>query len=190
MSIARVNEIINESLRVKQLLLSDEALLQRIVRAADTISSALKSDRKILFCGNGGSAADAQHLAAELSGRFYRERKPLFAEALHENASYMTAVANDYSFEQVYSRLVQAKGRVGDVLVCLSTSGNSANVVAAAKQARSQQVATIGLTGKSGGALSEHCDLLIAVPSTDAARTQEAHMLIGHIICELVESGF
>ena len=183
----RIKEIISLSVVVKQHLLNDNQLLNAISEAKNKVVSALKSGNKILFCGNGGSAADAQHLAAELSGRFYKDRKPLYAEALHVNTSYLTAVGNDYGFEQVYSRLVEAKGRKDDLLFCLSTSGNSANVIEAAKKARSQQMVVIGLTGESGGKLKEHCSILINVPSTDTPRIQEVHILIGHIICELVE---
>lgn len=188
MSISRIKEIINRSIGVKQLLLADDTLVSAIVSAKDNIVTALRVDHKILFCGNGGSAADAQHLAAELSGRFYRDRKPLYAEALHVNTSYLTAVANDFGYAHVYSRLVEAKGRSGDVLVCLSTSGNSANIIEAARTARARRMVVIGLTGQSGGRLREHCDILINVPSEDTPRIQESHVLIGHILCELVES--
>lgn len=188
MSIERIRQVINQSIGVKQLLMADDSILTRISAAKDAIVAALLSDHKILFCGNGGSAADAQHLAAELSGRFYKDRKPLYAEALHVNTSYLTAVGNDYGFDQVYSRLVAAKGRPGDVLFCLSTSGNSDNVINAAAQARQQGLMVIGLTGESGGKLKQHCDLLINVRSTDTPRIQETHILIGHIICELAES--
>jgi D-sedoheptulose 7-phosphate isomerase len=188
MSMNRIQEAINQSIGVKQLLLTDDAIMQAISQAINTTVAALRSGHKILFCGNGGSAADAQHLAAELSGRFYKDRSPLYAEALHVNTSYLTAVGNDYGFDQVYSRLVEAKGRPGDVLFCLSTSGNSANVINAATQAHRQGMRVIGMTGQSGGKLREHCDVLINVPSTDTPRIQETHILVGHIICELAES--
>jgi len=187
MGIGHIRNIITAATNLKQELLRNEVLLGDINSAKGKVVSALRSDHKILFCGNGGSAADAQHLAAELSGRFYKDRKPLYAEALHVNTSYLTAVGNVYGFEQVYSRLLQAKGREGDVLFCLSTSGNSANVIEAAKQARTQKMTVIGMTGESGGKLKEHCDILINVPSTDTPRIQETHILIGHITCELVE---
>lgn len=148
---------------------------------------ALRNQYAVFFCGNGGSAADAQHLAAELSGRYYLNRKPLDAEALHVNTSYLTATANDFGFDQVYSRLVEAKGRKGDVLVALSTSGNSPNVVNAVKQARNQGLVVIGFTGQNTSQIDEYCDVLIKVPSTDTPRVQEIHILLGHIICEIVE---
>lgn len=188
MSIDRIKEIMAGSVELQQLILNQAPLLAAISEAKDKVVAALRADGKVLFCGNGGSAADAQHIAAELSGRFYKDRQPLFAEALHVNTSYLTAVGNDYGFEQVYARLVEAKGRSGDVLFCLSTSGNSANVVGAARQAQVQQMVVIGLTGASGGELKDHGDILINVPSTDTPRIQEAHILIGHIICELVEA--
>ncbi|HCL56745.1 MAG TPA: phosphoheptose isomerase, partial [Spirochaetia bacterium] len=146
-----------------------------------------KSNKKILFCGNGGSAADAQHLAAEFSGRFYIDREPLDAEALHCNTSYLTAVANDYSYDEIYSRLVKAKGQKGDVLVGLSTSGNSKNIIKAIETANQIGMITVGFTGESGGKMKDICQYLINVPSNDTPRIQEAHMMIGHIICELVE---
>jgi D-sedoheptulose 7-phosphate isomerase len=176
-----------KSIKVKQDLLGDKALLKTISKVIDEMVGALKKDKKILFCGNGGSAADAQHLAAELSGRFYSDRKPLFAEALHVNTSYLTAVANDYSFEEVFSRLVTAKGRKGDVLVAISTSGNSKNIVKAIETAKAAGMITVGMTGASGGKMKSLCKHLLNVPSSDTPRIQEAHILIGHIICEVVE---
>jgi D-sedoheptulose 7-phosphate isomerase len=141
-----------------------------------------------MFCGNGGSAADAQHLAAELSGRFYKDRKALPSDALHCNTSYLTAVANDYSYDVIYSRLVDGTMNSGDVLIGLSTSGNSKNIINAFEKAKEKGIITIGLTGESGGKMEILSDYLINVPSTDTPRIQEAHIMIGHIICELVES--
>jgi len=143
---------------------------------------------RVYFCGNGGSAADAQHLAAEFSGRFYYDRPPLDSEALHVNTSYLTAVGNDYSFDEIYSRLIKAKGIKGDILVALSTSGNSKNIMRAIVEARRMGIFVIGFTGESGGLIKDHCDILINVPSTDTPRIQESHIMIGHIICEIVES--
>jgi len=177
-----------ESIRVKQAFLEDREQMERVKTAAEYCIESLEQGGKILFCGNGGSAADAQHLAAELSGRFQYDRKPLYAEALHVNSSFMTAVANDYAFDKVYSRLVEAVGRGGDVLVALSTSGNSANVVNAVKQAKKQHMITIGLTGKKGGELAKLCELCIHVPSENTARIQEMHILIGHAVCEKIET--
>lgn len=178
---------IRESIEVKQALLNDEALQLLIDKVVDAMVGTFKGGGKVLFCGNGGSAADAQHLAAELSARFYIDRKPLHAEALHVNTSYLTAAANDIAFEQVYSRLVEAKGKPGDVLVGLSTSGNSPNVVHAMEQAKIMGMITVGLTGEKVGAMDEYCQLLLKMPSVDTPRIQEAHILVGHIICELVE---
>ncbi len=184
---SRIKEVISESIRVKQQLLADEALQSIVARVAELCTIALKADKKILFCGNGGSAVDAQHLAAEFSGRFYFDRDPLFAEALHVNTSYLTAVANDYSYDEVYARLVKAKGRKGDVLFGISTSGNSGNIVRAFEQAKKQELITIGMTGATGGKMRGLSDFLINVPSTDTPRIQEGHILLGHIVCELVE---
>lgn len=186
-SIAKVKDLISSSIATKERLLQDENLLETCSKVASAFVKCLQADGKILFCGNGGSAADAQHLAAELSGRFYSDRDPLFSEALHVNTSYLTAVANDYSYNEVYSRMVKAKGRQGDVLVGISTSGNSANVVQALEQARKQGMITIGMTGESGGKMKPLCDFLINVPSTDTPRIQECHILVGHIICQLTE---
>ena len=166
---------------------SDEELVLRLCDAVDLCLATLRADGKILLCGNGGSAADAQHIAAELSGRFYRDRAPLFAEALHVNSSFMTAVANDYGFEEVYARMVRAAGKPGDLLIALSTSGNSPNVLKAADAARDLGMKVLGMTGQTGGALAAKSDLLLNMPSEDTPRIQECHILVGHIICELVE---
>jgi D-sedoheptulose 7-phosphate isomerase len=149
--------------------------------------AAFQSDKKMLFCGNGGSASDAQHIAAELSGRFYADRPPLYAEALHVNSSFMTAVANDYGYEATYARMVEAKGRKGDILVGISTSGNSPNVVKAIQKAKEIGMTTVGFTGKNGGEMRDICDIMICAPSDDTPRIQEAHILVGHIICQLIE---
>ena len=181
---------INNSIDVKKQILENRTLIVTILKVAEEIITAFKKDKKVLFCGNGGSAADAQHLAAELSGRFYFDREPLFAEALHVNTSYLTAVANDYSYDEVYSRLVKAKGRKGDVLIGISTSGNSKNVINAIETANSVGMITIGMTGQTGGKMKGICKYLINVPSKDTPRIQEAHIMIGHIICEIVEKEF
>jgi D-sedoheptulose 7-phosphate isomerase len=182
-----IKKSISESIQVKQNILENPDLLSKISQVSQEIINAFKNDKKVLFCGNGGSAADAQHIAAELSGRFYFDREPLFAEALHVNTSYLTAVANDYSYDEIYSRLVKAKGRAGDVLIGISTSGNSKNVIKAIEVANEKGMITIGMTGKTGGKMKEICKYLINVPSTDTPRIQEAHIMIGHIICEIVE---
>ncbi len=178
---------IEASIQVKQMILNNQALLERINTSAEKVVACLQEDGKILFCGNGGSAADAQHIAAELSGRFYKDRDPLFAEALHVNTSYLTAVANDYSYHEIYARLVKAKGRKNDVLFCISTSGNSENILKAAQKAHHQGMFVIGMTGESGGLLKDQVDILLNMPSSDTPRIQEAHILIGHIICEITE---
>jgi len=183
----KIKDRIKAAIAIKQLLLSDELLLNKIQTIVDTCVTAIREKRKIFFCGNGGSAADAQHLATELSGKFYLDRAPLFAEALHVNTSYLTAVANDYSFAQTYARLVQAKCEQGDIIFGLSTSGNSENVIRAFQQAQQLSVLTIGFTGQSGGRLKENSDYWIPIPSKDTPRIQEAHLLIGHIICEFIE---
>jgi len=183
-----IKNIISQSVAVKEQLLKDEDALKSIQAITDACIAAFKTKNKVLFCGNGGSAADAQHLSAELSGRFYIDRDPLYAEALHVNTSYLTAVANDYCFDEIFSRLVQAKGKKGDVLIALSTSGNSANIINAIETAKQIGMITIGMTGKSGGKMKGLCDHLIRVPSNDIPRIQESHILAGHIICELIES--
>ena len=183
----RVLESIRQSIRIKEKILSDPEMLHEIDAVAATCSQALCDGHKIMFCGNGGSAADAQHLAAELSGRFYYDRKPLAAEALTVNTSFLTAVSNDYSFEEVYARLVEGSGIPGDVLIGLSTSGNSENILRAFLAAHSKKIITVGLTGESGGKLAALSDFIVRVPSADTPRIQEAHILIGHIICELIE---
>jgi len=184
----RIIESIKQSVEVKQKLLSSSVLISEIRKVSVACTSAYSRGNKVLLCGNGGSAADAQHLAAELSGRFYYDRAPLPAEALHTNSSFTTAVANDYSFEDIYSRAVHASGRKGDILIGLSTSGNSENIIRALKTAREMGILTVGMTGETGGKMKPFCDYLINVPSDDTPRIQESHILIGHIICELVES--
>ena len=178
---------VDASIKVKTGLLSDEKLLKTIGAVTEEILKCYQQKGKVLFCGNGGSAADAQHLAAELSGRFYTDRDPLYAEALHVNSSYITAVANDYSYADIYSRAVKGQGAKGDVLVAISTSGNSENIVRAIAQANEIGMITVGMTGSGGGKMKNLCTYLINVPSTDTPRIQECHILIGHIICEMVE---
>lgn len=184
---SKIKEIIQASIDTKTAILHGQSLHNNIDLCVEKITHALKNGNKILFCGNGGSAADAQHLAAEFSGRFYKDRKALPAEALHVNTSYLTAVANDYSFDVVYSRLLEGIGQDGDILVGLSTSGNSKNIINAFITAREKGITTIGFTGNSGGNLKEYSHILINVPSNDTPRIQESHIMIGHIICQLVE---
>lgn len=183
----KIRNIIKNSIDTKQQVLQNDELLVVIQNAVDAIVTAFSNGNSVYFCGNGGSAADAQHLAAEFSGRFYTDRKALPAEALHCNTSYLTAVANDYSFDVIYSRMIDGIGKQGDILVGLSTSGNSANIIHAFEKAREKKMTTIGFTGKSGGKLKDCCDMLINIPSTDTPRIQESHIMVGHIICQLVE---
>lgn len=183
-----ITEVISASIKVKQDVLQDESLLKRIMEVAEACTEAFCHGNKVLFCGNGGSAADAQHLAAEFSGRFYYDRPPLPSEALHVNTSYLTAVGNDYSFDEVYARILKGSGKEGDVLVALSTSGNSKNILRALETAQEIGMITVGLTGQTGGKMKDLCDFLINIPSTDTPRIQESHIMVGHAICEYVES--
>ncbi|SEW38796.1 phosphoheptose isomerase [Chitinophaga sp. YR573] len=180
--------IIRESIAVKEAICNDEALVQTIQQVANVITGSLQQNHKILFCGNGGSAADAQHLAAEFSGRFYKDRTPLYAEALHCNTSYMTAVGNDYGYDQVYARILRGIGQKGDVLVGISTSGNSTNILEAYKVAKEKGMIIVSMTGFSGGKMRENSDYLLNMPSSDTPRIQESHITVGHIICEIVEN--
>lgn len=182
-----ITDILSESAELKAKLVSDENLQTTIDKVCDTLIDCFKSGGKVLFCGNGGSASDAQHIAAELSGRFYLDRAPLFAEALHVNTSYLTAVANDYSYDHIYERAVESKGKAGDVLIGLSTSGTSSNVLKALAKAKELDMITIGFCGSKTGAIDPLCDHLIAIPSSVTPRIQECHILVGHIICEIVE---
>lgn len=184
----KIKDVLKSSISVKNNILENDALIKVIEESASEITEAFLRGNRVYFCGNGGSAADAQHLAAEFSGRFYYDRPPLDAEALHVNTSYLTAVGNDYSFNEVYARLIKGKGIKGDVLVAISTSGNSANILRAIDEARIIGMTIIGLTGSTGGNMKHACDLLINVPSSDTPRIQESHITIGHIICEIVES--
>lgn len=186
--ISSIQAIIQRSIDTKQQILADHELMGRLQALTEQIIDTFKKGGKVLFCGNGGSAADAQHLAAEFSGRFYSDRDPLPSEALHCNTSYLTAVANDYGYDMVYSRLLKGSGKAGDILVGLSTSGNSTNIIKAFEQARAMGITTVAFTGSTGGAMKDLSDILINVPSDDTPRIQECHITLGHIACELVES--
>ena len=188
--INQIETILKESILVKNEILEDSKIKNTINKSVDIILEALKRGNKLYFCGNGGSAADAQHLAAEFTGRFYLDRQALPAEALHCNTSYMTAVANDYSYEDVYSRMIEGVSKPGDVLVGLSTSGNSKNIIKALKIAKLNKLHTISFTGLNGGLMKNHSDYLLDIPSENTPRIQECHILIGHIICQLVEKQF
>jgi D-sedoheptulose 7-phosphate isomerase len=186
----KIKNIISNSIQVKQLILEDDVFLKKIEEVVELSVNALTNGNRLWFCGNGGSAADAQHLAAEFSGRFYIDRKALPAEALHCNTSYLTAVANDYSYDLVYARLIEGVSSEGDILFGLSTSGNSKNIINAFEVCNNKGVFTVGFTGETGGLMKEKSDYLLNVPSIDTPRIQESHIMIGHIICELVEKKY
>jgi len=183
-----IKDIVQKSIEVKVNIASDDVLLKTIENVIAEICNCYKNKAAVYFCGNGGSAADAQHIAAELSGRFYYDRPPLAAEALHVNTSYLTAVANDYSYDEVYARMIKGIGRKGDILFGISTSGNSKNVIRAFQEAKNIGIITVALTGNGGGKMKEIADFMINVPSNDTPRIQESHIMIGHIICQFVES--
>jgi len=186
----KIKNIIQASIHVKEIILQNEELLKTIEKIAEAIVNAFQQGKRLYLCGNGGSAADAQHLAAEFSGRFYKDRKALPAEALHCNTSYLTAVANDYGYDVIYSRLIEGYGQEGDILAGLSTSGNSTNIVKAFETAKQKKMITVGFTGAEGGQLRKLSDWLINVPSSDTPRIQECHIMIGHIICQLAEEKY
>ncbi len=183
-----IKHIISESIAVKQQIIESKSLTTSIEDVTRKIIETYRADGAVYFCGNGGSAADAQHIAAELSGRFYYDRPPLAAEALHVNTSYLTAVANDYSYDEIYARYIKGAGKKGDILIGISTSGNSQNIIRAFEMAKEKGITTIALTGETGGKMRDIVDYLINVPSSDTPRIQESHIMIGHIICQYVES--
>lgn len=183
----KIADIIKESIAVKEKLLADTQALEAVSQVVEAVLKTYRNNGKVLLCGNGGSAADAQHIAAELTGRFKMERRPLYAEALHCNTSYLTAVANDYGFDEIYSRIIASNSISGDVLIALSTSGNSENIVKACMQAKAKGLFVVGFTGQIGGRLLTLCDTIIRIPSTDTARIQECHIMLGHIICDIIE---
>ena len=183
----QISDILNDSFNNLQKIINDKGLTAEIEIVTTKIIQAFEDGNKLLLCGNGGSASDAQHIAAELSGRFIKERKPLYAEALHVNSSYMTAVSNDYGFESTFSRMLEAIGKKGDVLIALSTSGNSENVINAVKMANSLGMLSVGMSGAMGGKIKDLCQHNIIIPSSNTARVQEAHILVGHIFCQIVE---
>ena len=182
-----IKDILGASIEVKNKLLGDAEVITTINECIEVLVNAFRNGNKVLFCGNGGSAADAQHLAAEFSGRFYIDRDALPAEALHCNSSYITAVGNDYGYDLIYARMIKGIGHKGDILVGLSTSGNSKNIINAFETAKQKDMITIGFTGLTGGSLKPLCDYLINIPSSDTPRIQECHITVGHIICQLVE---
>jgi D-sedoheptulose 7-phosphate isomerase len=180
----RIKKIWAEHLEVAEAL---PQLADDVSSAVDMIYSSLAAGGQLLICGNGGSAADAQHLAAELTGRFLRERQPFRALALHVNTSSLTAIGNDYGYEFVFARELSAHARPGDVFLAITTSGNSLNILRAIEAARKSKVSVIGLTGESGGKMRSVCDLCLCIPTKSTARIQEMHITIGHAICELLE---
>jgi D-sedoheptulose 7-phosphate isomerase len=184
-ALAQVVSVLREGADLRNKLARDYG--RKIVEAASMMTACLQSGGKLLFFGNGGSAADAQHLAAEFVGRFVRERRALPAVALTTDTSILTAIGNDYGYDQVFVRQVQALGQPNDVAIGISTSGNAPNVIAALKEAAARGLKTVGLAGKDGGALAGCVDLAIIVPSPITARIQECHITIGHLFCELVE---
>ena len=186
----RIIKLIQASIDTKQQILQDADLMANLERSVDLVLACFRQGGKVLLCGNGGSAADAQHISAEFTGRFYTDRAPLPAEALHVNSSYMTAVGNDYGFEMAYARLVEAFAKPGDILIPLSTSGNSPNIIRAIDAAKAAGMQVIGFSGQGGGAMKGRCDILLNVPSTDTPRIQESHILLGHILCQLVEEKY
>jgi len=183
----KVKAQIQASIDAKELILKDEALLALVIEAAEKIIAAYRSGKKTLFAGNGGSAADAQHLAGELVARFYFDRPGIPSIALTTDSSIVTAIGNDYGFERLFSRQVQAMGSEGDIFIGLSTSGNSPNILAALDTCQEKGIFSIGLTGATGGKMADKCDICIKVPSNDTPRIQESHILIGHILCCIVE---
>jgi len=178
---------INQTLRVKQNILKDSELIKKIGEIARVIVNAYRENKKVVLFGNGGSAADAQHLAAELVNRFYFDRKSLPAEALTVNTSILTAIGNDYTFDQIFSKQVEGIGEEGDIAIGISTSGNSKNVIEAINVAKKKKLFTIAFTGRTGGKIKEIADICLQVPHDDTPRIQEIHIMMGHIICEIVE---
>lgn len=178
---------IAESISVKSKILNDEKLIQVIKKAAIIVTDAYKNGKKTMLAGNGGSAADAQHIAGELVSRFYFDRPGLASIALTTDSSILTAIGNDYGYEQLFARQVQANGSKGDIFIGISTSGNSENIIRALQVCKEKGVFSIVLTGESGGKMNSLCDICINVPSNETPRIQEAHILIGHIICCIVE---
>ena len=184
-----IKQSINDSIAVKQSLLADNELLMKITNLAEICVDSLRRNGKVIFAGNGGSFADAQHLSAELTSRFMFDRDPLSSVVLGANSSAISAIGNDYGYKEVFSRELRGIGRSNDIFIPISTSGNSENIINSISVAKSMNIQTVGLTGNSGGRMSSVCDCIV-VPSKDTARIQECHILIGHIICELIESSY
>lgn len=183
-----IQEILEDSINIKRQAFRENS--DKLEKVAVIIVDALRAGKKILICGNGGSAADSQHIAAEFIGRFQKERQALAAIALNTDTSILTALSNDYGFDVIFSRQVEALGNQGDIFLGISTSGNSRNVVKAMEVAKQRGMATMALTGQGGGKLGEIADIFLAVPSNITARIQESHIIMAHVICELVEEQF
>jgi len=184
-----IKKQIKDSVSVKEMILNDEVIIQYIAKAAETVLNGYKSGNKTLLAGNGGSAADAQHIAGEFVSRFYFDRPGIPSIALTTDTSILTAIGNDYGYEKLFERQVQAHGNAGDVFIGISTSGDSQNIVNALIECKEKKIKTIGLTGKKSGRMDDLCDVCIKVPSYETPRIQESHILIGHIICCIVEEG-
>lgn len=187
-SVKQITRQIAESIAVKERIINDKGLITKIEKAGLICSDALGKGNKILLAGNGGSAADAQHIAGELVNRFGCERRGLPALSLTTDTSVLTSISNDYGFNRIFARQVEALGNTGDILIVLSASGNSENIINGISEAKKKGLTIIGLTGKSGGKIKDLCDLLINVPSDETPRIQEAHIMAGHIICSLIEA--
>lgn len=183
-----IKKIMIDHQNLSNQILNDDDMIKLIMDTIQMVHESLENKAAIYFCGNGGSAADAQHLAAELSGRFYLDRAPINAEALHVNSSYLTAVANDIGFEDVFARALEAKAKPGDILVAMSTSGKSENILKVLEKGKSMNLKIIGMTGHAAKSWESLCDYLIQIPSQDTPRIQEMHIMIGHIICQKVEA--
>ena len=175
------------SIEVKQMLLNNADMINMIIEVSKKAIEAYKNRNKILIAGNGGSAADAQHIAGELVSKFYFDRPALASIALSTDTSIITAIGNDYGYEKLFSRQIEANGVGGDIFIAISTSGNSKNIIEALKVCKDKKILTVGLTGQSGGKMSELCDYCIKVPSKETPRVQESHILLGHIICSIIE---
>jgi len=183
-----IEKQIKESIEIKQSIHNDMKMVKLIKKISKKIIKAYRNGNKTIIAGNGGSAADAQHISAEFVGRFAFDRDALSSIALTTDSSILTAVGNDYGYNKIFSRQIQANGQKGDIFIAISTSGNSKNIIKAIKQAKSQNIITIGLTNTNGGKMKDLCDYSISVPSTNTARVQESHIMIAHIICALVEN--
>lgn len=183
----KIEKIIEESISLKKITYDDKALLNLINLSADTIIDAIKKDKKILIAGNGGSAADSQHMAAEFVSKFYHDRNAIPAIALTTDTSILTSVSNDYDYSNIFARQIEAIGRKGDIFIPITTSGNSKNLIKAAQISNNMGIKVIGLTGNNGGKLRQFCNILLDINDTDTPRIQECHLMIEHIICELVE---